>query len=66
MPKALIYFSAVMSLFYVCAGIFIAFSNKGAMLVPYPYHIFLGLLITGYGLFRLYRFYQMLFRTNNE
>lgn len=66
MPKALIYFSAVMSLFYVVAGIFIAFSNKGSLLLAYPYHVFLGLLITGYGLFRLFRFYRLLFGAKNE
>ncbi len=66
MPKAFIYFSAVVSLFYIGIGILIAFSNKGSMLVQYPYNVFLGLLITGYGLFRTYRFYRVLFLNKNE
>jgi hypothetical protein len=66
MPKFILYFSAVMSLLYVVAGVFIAFSNKGALLAAYPYHVFIGLLVMGYGIFRAFRFYKLLFGEKSE
>ncbi|MBC7389627.1 MAG: hypothetical protein H7329_10475 [Opitutaceae bacterium] len=65
MPKAILYFSAVMSLLYMYFGLYIAFSNSAAQAIKYPYNVFLGILLFGYGAFRVYRFYQILVKKND-
>lgn len=66
MPKVLVYFSAIMSLAYVFIGIFFAFSSTVGAIITYPYNIFLGIVLIGYGLFRVYRFYHLLVKSKND
>ncbi|HAR20683.1 MAG TPA: hypothetical protein DCR46_08470 [Cytophagales bacterium] len=66
MPKILLYFSALMSLLYLYFGVYITLSSEVQKVIHFPYNIFVGLLLVGYGGFRVYRFYQLLVKNKND
>ena len=55
-----------MSLLYLYFGVYIALSTNVKQVIPYPYNIFLGMVLVGYGGFRVYRFYQLLVKHKND